>query len=102
MSFIGTEGAAISLADGAKLTSAYRKANPNSIKGVFIGREHIEHLLDPSNAMGIRVYFGTNEVGANTIVMVAADANEDDMLDLVIDCGKPSPPYAGDANDLNS
>ena len=102
MSFNGTEGAPISLEEGAKLTSAYRKANPNTTLGVFIGREHIQSLLDPSSAMGIRVYFGKDGFGTNTIVVVAADANEDDMLDLIIDNGPKSPPCSGVANDLNS
>lgn len=102
MSFNGTEGNPITLQQGSVLTNAYRKANPENTKAVFIGRENIEHLLASSQAMGIRVYFGKDTDGSNTIVMVAADSNEDDILDLIIDNGKKNPPYTGDANDLNS
>ncbi len=103
MSFNGTEGGPITLAQGKALTACYRRACPNTTKGVFIGKDHINDLLAQTGAKGIRVYFGNDSVtGSNTIVMVAADANENDILDLIIDTGKQSPPYSGNANDLNS
>ena|SRR6218665_1521387 len=102
MSFNGTEGTPITLAQGKSLTSNYRKACPNTTKGVFIGKDHIGDLLAQTGAKGIRVYFGSDPVEGNTIVVVAADASENDILDLIIDNGKKSPPYTGNANDLNS
>ena len=102
MSFNGTEGSPITLAQGKTLTTNYRRANPNSTKGIFIGKDHINDLLAQTGAMGIRVYFGIDSVTGNTTVSVAADANENDILSLIIDCGKPSPPNGGNANDLNS
>jgi len=102
MSFNGTEGSPITLAQGKTLTANYRRACPNTTKGVFIGMDHINDLLAQTGAKGIRVYFGNDSVTGNTVVMVAADGSENDILDLIIDCGKPSPPNSGSANDLNS
>jgi hypothetical protein len=102
MSFNGTEGSPITLAQGKTLTSNYRRANPNTTKGVFIGIDHINSLLAQTGAKGIRIYFGNENSPGNTIVLVAADSNENDILDLIINSGKQGPPYSGNANDLNS
>lgn len=102
MSFNGTEGAAISQRDATDLTSTYKKKYPGVTKGVFIGREHIEDLLNCEDSMGIRVYFGRTTLGENTIVMVSADSNEDDDLSLIINNGCSCPSVCGCANDLNA
>ena len=102
MSFNGTEGSPITLAQGKTLTANYRRANPNTTKGVFIGIDHINDLLAQTGAKGIRVYFGNESTSGNTIVMVAADASENDILDLIINSGKLTPPCSGVSNDLNS
>lgn len=102
MSFIGNEGAQISLQEGGALTAAYRATNPDAIKGVFVGREHVERILAQEDCKGIRLYFAKNVDGSATVVMVGADSTENDQLNLIIDQAKPCPPRCGIANALNS
>ena len=101
MAFNGTEGNPITLAQGQDLTARYRN-ECGGIQAVFIGAEHINDLLAQTGAMGIRVYFGRDTDDTNTTVLVAADSSEDDILDLIIDCGKKCPIHCGSKNDLNS
>lgn len=102
MSLSRSDGKAIDLSAGATLTENYRTAYPGQTISAFIGSNHITDLMDQTGAVGIRVYFGQEDGGENTIVMVAAKANEDDILDLIIDNAKREPPCTASANDLNS
>lgn len=101
MSFTTEDGSTITLAQGRTLTSAYRSQYPNTTRGVFIGAEHISKLLSQNDAIGIRTYFGRNANGENTVVLVAADSNGNDILDLIIDNGTRTPPGSCASNDLN-
>jgi hypothetical protein len=102
MAFNGNEGAVITLEQGAELTGRYRLDHPDSIKGVFYGRSHIEALLAQNDCEGIRMYFAKEADGSQTIVLVGADANQDDLLGLVIENGTKCPVVCGVANPLNS
>jgi hypothetical protein len=101
MSFNGTEGSLIPIATAAAMTAKSRKTNPTANKGVFFGKDIINALLAPSAAMGIRFYFAENTTGARTLVMVAADANQNDLTDNVADDGKLCPPFNSTPNVLN-
>lgn len=102
MAYDGSEGKIITLSEGAALTAEYRRLNPGAVIAQFMGREHIESILADSNCMGIRVYFGVNENGGPEIVMVGADENQDDLLDVIADNALPCPSSCGSSNDLNS
>ena len=103
MAFDGTEGQQITLAAGATMTADYRdNAGSGAINGIFIGRDHIEAILDQSDCMGIRIYFAINGDGENTVVLVGADSSEDDQLDIIVNTGIKCPPECGRSNDLNS
>lgn len=102
MSFNGTEGSIISLNDAAELTANYRRENPSTINAYFFGKEKINDLLDQTGCMGIRIYYGIDEDGKPKLILVGAESDEDDILDLIIDAGKGCPVNCGTANDLNS
>lgn len=102
MSFIGNEGGVIDLTAGEELTANFRRDYPNAIKAHFVGREHLEALLAQDGAMGVRIFHGVDDTGAFKLVLVAADANEDDMLDMVVDKLVPCPSQCGTRNGLNS
>lgn len=102
MAFDGTEGAQITLAEGAALTKEHRLRNPSSIKGRFFGKEILQQILDQSGCMGIRIYFGQDEDGNRQLVLTGADSDENDLLDLVADASVPCPNYCSSANALNS
>lgn len=102
MAFNGTEGGAIPLQDAADMTSAYRRANPGETKGHFFGKEILLELLNQDGCKGIRMYYGIGESGEKELVLVGADAQENDMTDLVADLSLPCPGLCGVANVLNS
>ena len=102
MSFVGNEGEQISLAEGAAFTKKYRDNHPGSVHGSFIGKTHLQALLAQPDCKGVRVYLGENESGGTEFVFVGVDANENDMLDLIIERTVKCPPTCGGSNPLNS
>lgn len=104
MAFNGTEGEFISIEEGAAMTKAWRDGGNGEIKGVFFGKEKLDALLNQAGAEGIRMYFAENNKGQKTLVLVGADANENDILvdELILDFGAPCPPKSSNANPLNS
>lgn len=102
MAFDGNEGSWISLDDGALLTETYRENNPGKLKGYFFGKDKLETLLNQSDSMGIRIYYGEDANGTQKMVLVGAKANQDDILDKVLDFGEPCPSQCGNDNVLNS
>ena len=102
MSFNGTEGGSISLTAGAALTKEYRKKNPGATKGHFFGKDILHQLLNQQGCEGIRMYYGLDEDGNKELVLVGADADENDLTALVADLSMPCPGVCGTANVLNS
>ena len=115
MAFDGTEGTFITLTEGASLTQEYRdnylSGNANR-KAIFLGREKLQTLLAQEGCEGLRFYFGAVEKGEGSnkwteldLVVVGADANENDQLSAdnkILDNGAPCPDYCSTANALNS
>jgi hypothetical protein len=124
--FDGTEGGQISLQQGADLTASYRLKFPNATKGRFFGKEILQQILDQPGCVGIRMYFGvkkeesgsghhanSSSSGSNNqavttspidleLVLVGANGNQDDMLDIIADISVPCPSFCGSQNSLNS
>lgn len=71
------------------------------IKGLFVGKNKINALLDQTDIVGIRIYYGINSEGKTNLVLVGALSNGDDVTDLIVEKLRPCPPYCGKANDLN-
>lgn len=101
MAFDGNEGTMITLDEGAALTGEYRNNNPRKSLGMFFGKEKLLELLNQPESVGIRIYFGEENKDFE-LVLVGADSNQDDILDLILDRGKRMPPYNGVSNALNS
>lgn len=102
MAFDGTEGEQIPLAAGAALTKEYRDRNPNQIQARFFGKDILNELLNQPGCMGIRAYFAENRDGEKELVLVGADAAENDLLDIVADVSTPCPHACSSPNALNS
>lgn len=102
MAFDGSEGGQISLDEGANMTSRYREENPNEIKGHFFGKDILKEILNQDGCMGIRMYYGINEKGEKELVIVGADSDQNDMLEIVGDISLPCPSRCGNSNGLNS
>ena len=100
--FNGSEGSLISAATAGQWTKNYRDAHPTWIKGHFFGKNKIGDLLRQTGSMGIRVYYAIDDSGVQQLIMVAAKANKDDMLEQVLDMSIPCPDQCGANNVLNS
>lgn len=101
MAFNGTEGGPITLEAAAAMTACYRKLHPNQTEAHFFGRENILALLNQTGCMGIRVYYGDKPSGGKELILVGVDANENDMLELIMDLSKHCPPTCSNGNPLN-
>ncbi|MDL5047795.1 hypothetical protein QQ054_17395 [Oscillatoria amoena NRMC-F 0135] len=115
MAFNGTEGSFISLADGAEMTETFRNTflgNGRTRKAIFFGKDKLMELLNQTDCVGIRCYFGgvvttvdpKSSVVDYSLVLVGAKANENDMvgeMDKILDDGVPCPAQCGMANPLN-
>lgn len=102
MAFNGEEGKEISLETASAWTENYRNANPGAVKAQFFGKDIIKAILDQEDCMGIRIYYGKDNDGGKTLILVGADSDENDMLDLIADFGTVCPNICGTSNDLNS
>ena len=102
MAFDGTEGGQISLETAATLTANYRSENPNSTIAHFFGRDILNQLLEQSECVGVRVYYGMSDDGQQELVLVGVDSDENDILDLIADLSMPCPKTCSTPNPLNS
>ena len=104
MSFNGNEGAFITLREGSEMTANYRNTiQPGEVIGEFMGKEILEKILEQSDCVGIRFYFGINGKGQKTLVLVGANADQNDLVDgLIADNGSPCPSLCSTSNALNS
>ncbi len=103
MAFNGTEGDHISLSKAGDYTKTWRDTYSTLKKGVFIGKDNINDILNQPNCEGIRIYFGINDNSDNCAVLVGAKADENDMVHgVIVNGGKLCPTICGVDNDLNS
>lgn len=103
MSFNGSEGTMITLAEGATMTADYRAGMPSGGRlAIFFGKDKLNSLLGQSGAKGVRFYFALDGDGAQQLVCVAANSSENDILGLVLETGVPCPARCSTKNALNS
>lgn len=96
MSFTGNEDHDISLDDAKKWTANYRSANPGAIKAHFFGKQAIQDILNQTNCVGIRIYYANDDRGNKHLVIVGADASENDLYNgKLAEKSMPCPPYCG-------
>ncbi|WP_242929085.1 hypothetical protein [Pontibacter vulgaris] len=105
--FDGTEGAPIELSLAASWTKNYRgyataDESGTLTKAHFYGRDILQKLLDQEGCMGIRIYYARDEKGQKQLVLVGANAEGNDMEEMVVDSSKICPPDCSTGGDLNS
>ena len=67
----------IPVEDAAKLTRNYREAyGIEESKGFFFERAKIEGILGGSGCTGIRIYYGENAIGEDTLILVGVTGSE--------------------------
>jgi hypothetical protein len=103
MSFTGYETHSINLLDAADLTSNYRDSNPGAVQGFYYSKQAITAIMNQTDCVGIRIYYGEDNTGAPKLVISGVKANEDDITSgLLAEYGSPCPPNCGASNSLNS
>ena len=92
-SFNGDEGEFITTQEAKDMIDRYLKNKPEgTVKAIFLGKNKIDQILSQSGCVGLRVYLGLDENGAQQLIMVGADTNMDDQTSgLVLDRGQPCP-----------
>ena len=104
MSFTGNEGEAVTIGEAQDWTANYRATiKDGETLSHFFGRNRIDEILNQTGCMGIRAYYGNEVGGGKVLVLVGADANEDDMENgVIINKSVKCPPICGVNNKLNS
>src|SRR5689334_4206325 len=102
MAFTGHEDHTITLTTGSALTKEFRKRYSTQPKGYFFSKDTLQSMLDQSDCVGIRFYFGCDSSGILKLVFCGCLDNENDILAIVGDGGNICPPACGNTNALNS
>ena len=104
MAFNGKEGTKVTLSEASGWTAAYRSTIDEGDRiAHFFGKNLINSILDQDGCMGIRIYHGIDESDEKVLVLVGADADEDDMTTgVIVEKSFPCPPRCSSSNDLNS
>lgn len=100
--FTGNEGSFIKTASAGTMTAAWRSANPSAVQAEFFGINNINSILNQSGCMGLRIYLGLDTSGNIQLILCGATANNDDMLNYVLETGVMCPPNCGSSDALNS
>lgn len=104
MAFNGDEGAVVTLAEASGWTANYRRTIPaGEIISQFVGRNKLMEILNQDDCMGVRIYYGIGDDGKKNLILVGAEADENDMVDgIILDKFSPCPPLCPSRNPLNS
>jgi hypothetical protein len=104
MAFTGNEAEQISLATAAAWTANYRAVAPAGAPlAHFFGKNIILQILDQEGCKGIRIYFAKDDDGKKQLVIVGADAEENDLYEgIIAERSIWCPPVCSTPNPLNS
>jgi hypothetical protein len=94
MSFTGTENHDISLVEASKWTKNYRTKNPGELKAHFLGKNAIQAILNQVGCVGIRIYYALDDNNVKHLVLVGANADENDLYNgLLAERTRPCPTF---------
>ncbi len=104
MAFNGDEGSVVTLAEASGWTANYRRTVPaGEIISQFVGRNKLMEILNQDDCMGVRIYYGIGDDGKKNLILVGAEADENDMVDgIIVERLSPCPPLCPGRNPLNS
>ncbi len=98
---------------GAKMIKNYYDQNQDDVLAHFMGRNTIEALLAQPGAVGIRMFYGVNELGLRQPILVGVNAAGNNILNyttigdngeitknkgIVASGVRNCPPYCGDGD----
>ena len=105
MKYTGNEDHSISLSEAAELTANYRASFTDNayIKAEYFGKDAMIELLNQSNCVGVRVYYGLDTNGVKRLVLTGVDGEGNDLYEgTLMERGVICPPYCALENPLNS
>ena len=108
MSFTGDENHDITATNAGVMTKRYRDSFPagsNPTLGGFFGKTALLAILNGPNCVGIRYYYALDSAGNKQLVLVGADASENDLMGHDNPCKETSilcPTHCGANDVLNS
>jgi hypothetical protein len=111
--FTAEIGKNIGFEAGAKMIKRHIDANPDDVMAHFMGRNMFEQILAQPGVVGIRTFYGLNELGIRQLVFVGVDKNGNNILEyselvngelvkrkgIVADRNNLCPPSCGHGND---
>lgn len=94
MAFTGNEAEEFPLETAEEWTANYQATiNTGDTVSHFFGKNIIKDILDQEGCMGIRVYYALDGNGDKQLIMVGANADEDDMYEgIIAEVSSPCPP----------
>ena len=93
----------ISLDDAAVLTANFRQSFPTAVIANAYGKRQMLALLEQADCAGFRIYNGLDGRGAQQLVIVAVDADGNDLYrGVLIDHTQPCPHVCSTENPLNT
>ena len=101
MAFTGKEASAIAVTTAAQWTARYRTANPTGIKGHFFGKDILNSILAQTGCVGIRCYYSLDDKNVQQLILVGADANQNDLYNgIIAEMSAPCPTYCATGSPL--
>ncbi len=93
----------VSIQEARDLTRNYRTRYRNEIKGHLFKKEDIEAILNQRGCIGIRAYYGIDDVGKKSLVLIGVKetlSNYEDILGVAVDRGAPCPTQCDSSSPL--
>lgn len=94
----GTEGTFIQRGQARTMSTDYRNSASFTAnlqqEGILFGKNKISQILNQTNCLGIRIYYGRAGSTANdepTMIIVGTDSSGNDIPALILDMGIPCP-----------
>lgn len=93
MSFTPLSGKEITLEEAQKLIADFKTNYSHDVKSFYVGRTHVENILEQEDCIGIRIINGFDRTTEKmTKVLVGVDSNGNDMdSGLIVDKLLPCP-----------
>lgn len=104
MNFTGNEVHDITLSEAAAMTKRYRDTiSSTQTIAHFFGANAISSILDQTDAVGIRIYYGLNDTNQKQLIVTGVDANGNDLyLGKLAERSVTCPIDCSSANPLNA
>lgn len=85
-------GSPISKAEFEKMKKKWKDKNPKKTQSVEFSLESLKRVVDAPGAAGMRVYFGENDEGLDTVMLVPTNTDGSSNLTYIEDRGLLCPP----------